>query len=236
MNGGLVRVQQLHHAVGLRVHRPALGQVGHRLGGVQEACDPARRRGIDDYRVVNRKLVLVDAHHRLFDLAGEQHVAQAGRDRRRELDRADAAHRPAGDAEVVEHVEVFQKRGLDVDRQRVDLAAPLGGRDLDLFVGQRRNVEELRNPLAPFDFDEKDFAAPRRQGQCQRGRDRRLAGAAFAGHEMQAGLRQARRPADGTTAARCLCHHRMLARVLRSFAKRLEYFRRWASAPDKLPS
>ena len=195
---------------------PPLAKIGHRLGGVQEARDPARRRGVDDNRVVNRKLVLVEAHHRLFDLAGEQHVAQAGRDRRRELDRTDAAHRPARDAEVVEHVEVFQERGLDVDRQRVDLAAPLGGRDLDLLVGQRRDVEELRNPLAPLNFDEEDLAASRCQGQSQRRRDRRLAGAAFAGHKMQAGLRQARRPADGTTAARCRCHHRMLARSLRA--------------------
>ncbi len=177
-------MQQLHHAVGLRVHRPALGQVGHRFGGVQEACDPACRRGIDNYRVVNRKLVLVQAHHRLFDLAGEQHVAQAGRDRRRELDRADAAHRPARDAEVVEHFEVFQERGLDVDRQGVNLAAPLGGRDLDLFIGQRWDVEELRNALAPLDFDEEDFAAPGRQGECQRGRDRRFARPAFARNEM----------------------------------------------------
>ena len=32
-------------------------------------------------------------------------------------------------------------------------------RDLDLLVGQRRHVEELRNPLAPFDFDEQHLAA-----------------------------------------------------------------------------
>src|ERR1700727_1981320 len=85
-------------------------------------------------------------------------VAQARCDRRGDLDRADAAHRASGQAEVVEHVEVFQERGLDVDRQGVDLAAPFGGRDLDLFVGQRWNVEELRNPLAPLDFDEKNLA------------------------------------------------------------------------------
>src|SRR6202042_756166 len=83
---------------------------------------------------------------------GEQDIPQTRSDRRRELDRADAAHRFAGDAEVVEHVEVFQEGGLDVDRQRVDLATVFGRRDLELFIGQRRYIEELRNPLAPFDF------------------------------------------------------------------------------------
>ena len=54
VNGGLVGVQQLDHALGLRVHRAALGQVGHRLGDVEEAGDPAGRRGVDHDRVVDR--------------------------------------------------------------------------------------------------------------------------------------------------------------------------------------
>ncbi|CKO11387.1 Uncharacterised protein [Mycobacterium tuberculosis] len=136
------------------MHRSALGQIGHRLGDIQEARDAPGRRRIDDDCIIDRQLVLVEAHHRLLDLAGEQHVAQTGRDRRRELDRADTAHGPACDTEVVKHVEVFQEGGLDVDCQGVDLAAALGGRDLKFLVGQWRDVEELRNPLAPLDFDE----------------------------------------------------------------------------------
>ena len=160
------------------------------------------RRGVDDDGVVDRLLALLGAGHDLLDLAGEQHVAQARRDRRRELDRADAAHRPAGQAEVVEHVEVFEERRLGVDRQRVDLAAAVGGGDLDLLVGQRRHVEELRNALAPFDFHQQHLAATGGQRQRQRGRDGRLAGAAFAGDEVQTRLGQAGRPADRSTAVR----------------------------------
>ena len=44
---GLLGVQQLDHALGLRVHRAALGQIGHRLGDVEEARDPAGRRRVD---------------------------------------------------------------------------------------------------------------------------------------------------------------------------------------------
>ena len=82
------------------------------------------RRGVHHDGVVDRLLALLGAGHDLADLAGEQHVAQAGRDRRRELDGADPAHRAAGQAEVVEHVEVFEERRLDVDGQRVDLPPP----------------------------------------------------------------------------------------------------------------
>ncbi len=71
------------------------------------------------------------------------------------------------------------------DRQRVDLAAALGAGDLELLVGQRRHVEELRNALAPFDFDEQHLASAGGQGQRQRRSNRRFAGPAFAGDEMQ---------------------------------------------------
>ena len=73
---------------------------------------------------------------------------------------------------------------------------PLGGGDLDLLVGQRRHVEELRNALPPFDFHQQHLAAARGQRQRQRGGDRRLSGAALAGDEVQARLGQAGRPAD----------------------------------------
>ena len=124
VDGGEVGVQHLDHAFGLRVHRAALGQIRHRLGDVEEAGDAAGRRGVHHDGVVDRLLALLGAGDDLPDLAGEQHVAQARRDRRRELDGADAAHRAAGQPEVVEHVEVFEERRLDVDGQRVDLPPP----------------------------------------------------------------------------------------------------------------
>src|SRR4029077_6760232 len=105
-------------------------------------------------------------------------------------------------AEVVKHVEVFEEGRLGVDGQRVDLTATVGGGDLHLRVGQRRDVEQLRNALAPFDFHQQHLAATGGQGQRQRGRDSRLAGSALAGDEVQTRLSQARRPADRSTAVR----------------------------------
>ena len=61
VDGGQVGVQQLDHAVGLRVHRAALGQVGHRLGDVEEAGDATGRRRVDDDGVVGRLLALLGA-------------------------------------------------------------------------------------------------------------------------------------------------------------------------------
>ena len=91
---------------------------------------------------------------------------------------------------------------------------PLGGRDLDFLVGQRRHVEQLRNALAPFDLDQQHLAPAGRQRQRQRRRDRRLAGAALAGHEVQAGLRSGATASRPSSGARCGCHQRMLARCL----------------------
>ena len=138
-----------------------MGEIGHRFGDIQKARDAPGGRCVDDNGVIDRQLVLVDTHHRFLDLAGEQHIAQTRCDRRRKLDRTDATHRPAREAEVVEHVEVFQERGLDVDRQCVDLAAALGGRDLEFLVGQRRDVEKLCNPLAPPQLPLRGLCGPR---------------------------------------------------------------------------
>jgi hypothetical protein len=129
-------------------------------------------------------LVAVD---RLVDLAGEQDVADARRDRGREVDDTEAVERLAGATEAVVHREVLQQRGLRVDRQRVEVAAVV--RPLDdpaLLVGQRRHVEQLRDALPPLDLAEEHGLAPRRQRQGERRRDRGLAGAALAGHDMQA--------------------------------------------------
>ena len=105
--------------------------------------------------------------------------------------------------------------GLGVDGQRVHLPPPSAVAILRLLVGQRRHVEQLRNALAAFDFHQQHLAPARRQRERQRGGDRRLAGAALAGDEMQPRLGQARRPADrlGTMSVShsVWCHHCMLA-------------------------
>ena len=129
-------------------------------------------------------------------------------------------HRPAGQPEVVEHRQVFQERGFDIDGQRVDRSAAVGSCDLHFLVGQWRDVEKLRNALAPFDFDQQHLPPTGGQRQRQGGSDGRLAGSALAGDEVQSRFRQAGRPADRFTAVRFGSHQCMLTKPLR--------------APDKL--
>ncbi len=122
----------------------------------------------------------------LVDLAGQQHVADTGRDRGGEVDHAEAVERFAGPAEPVEHVEVLHQRGLGVDRQREDLAAVGADGDPALGVRQRCDVEQRRDPLAALDLAEQYLLAPGGQGERQRGGDGGLAGAALAGDDVQA--------------------------------------------------
>lgn len=78
MYDGLRRVQQPNDAFTLRMHRAALGEVGHRLGDVEEAADPPGRGSIDDNGVVHAFAGSIGADDALLDLAGEQNVAKAG--------------------------------------------------------------------------------------------------------------------------------------------------------------
>lgn len=172
-------MQQPDDAVALIADGAGLGEVGHRLGDVEEVADATGRRGVDHHGVVDAVALLVGVDDPLFDLPGEQDVAQPGGDGGDEVDGADALHRAAGEAEVVEHVEVFEQGVLDVDRERRHLSATLGGRDARVGRRQRRDVEELRDALTPFAFHEQHpFAVGgQREGEC-RG-DRRLAGTAL---------------------------------------------------------
>ena len=129
------------------------------------------------------------ALHRLVDLAGQQHVAHARRDGGREVDDAEPVERLAGAAEPVVHREVLQQRRLGVDvPARTTVAAvrraPCG--DPALLVGQRGDVEELGDALAALDLAQQHVLAAGGQRQRQRGGDRRLAGAALAGDDVQA--------------------------------------------------
>ena len=152
MDRRLVRVQESNHALGLGMHRAALGQIRNRLGHVEESGDTAGRRGIHHDRVVDRPLFGVHPDHRFLDLAGQQHVTQPGSNRCRELHDSDPPQGASGDPEVVEHIEVFHEGGLELDGQRIDMSAAFSRRDLGLLVRQWGNVKKLRNPLAPFDF------------------------------------------------------------------------------------
>ena len=152
MDRGLLGVQKAHHALGLVVHGTAGGKIRYRSGDVKEPRDTAGRRSVHHDGVVRGSFVGTQPNHGFLDLAGQQHVAKSGCDRRGELDGTDPAHGAAGDSEVIEHVEVFEERGLNIDGQGVDMPAAIGRGDFGLFVGEGRNVEELRNPLAPFDF------------------------------------------------------------------------------------
>ena len=115
-----------------------------------------------------------------------QHVAEARRDRRREVDRAHLAQRPAGPAQVVEHVEVVEEGLLDVDGQRLHLAAAAGDGDPALLVGQRRGVEQLGDALPALGLDQQHRSAVGGQGEGQGGGDGGLAGPALAGDDVQA--------------------------------------------------
>ena len=195
------------------MHRTALGDIGQRLGHVQESGDPAGGRRVDHDGVIQRSLVGVESDGGFLDFAGQQDVAQPRSDRGGELDRPDPAHRPPGQSKVVEHVEVFQERGLEVDGQRIDVSAAVGGCDLDFLVGQRWNIEELGNALAPFNFHQQHLPATGCQCQRQRSRDRGLAGSPLASDEMESGLGQAVWPADCAVLARIGRHHCMLAKA-----------------------
>jgi hypothetical protein len=86
-----------------------------------------------------------------------------------------------------------------VDREADDLAAVGSRRQVLIGVGQRGNVEKLRERLTSFDLDQQDAASTvgqcHRQGRCCCG----LAGAALAGHDMQPRLtRDSRGKVDRT--------------------------------------
>ena len=86
------RADHVLHGVGVAADRADLGQAGHLGGDVQEAADPPGRRSVHHHGVVHG-LPRVLAPHRLGCLAGEQHVAQPGRDRGGEVEHAELGER-----------------------------------------------------------------------------------------------------------------------------------------------
>jgi hypothetical protein len=187
------------------VHRAALARSAIALVDVEEAADSSGRGSVDDNGVVHAFAGSIGADDALLDLAGEQNVAKAGSDGGGEFYGAELTHRPAGEAEVVEHFEVFEERGLDVDGQSHHFTATFGGRDLGLLRWKRRYVEELRDSLAALDFHEENALAAFGQRERQRGGNRGLTGSAFTRHKVQAGLR--RRLGPGPAQLILGCNH-----------------------------
>jgi hypothetical protein len=130
---------------------------------------------------------------RLGRLAGDQHVGQPRRDRRREVHQAEPGQRDSRAAHVVEHLQVVEERAFRVDGQRVHVAAVvaavvrLAGPDGDLafLVRQRRPVEEPGDALPPLRLHQQHLAAAVREGEGEARGDGRLAGAALARHDVQ---------------------------------------------------
>ena len=97
--------------------------------------------------------------------------------------------------EGVEHVEVVEEGLLDVDRQGLHLAVPAAHGHPPLLVGQGRGVEQLGDPLPALRLDQQHRAAAGGQGEREGAGDRRLAGPALAGDDVQA--HGGGRPDDG---------------------------------------
>ena len=178
-HGGLRRAEQPGHRVGLALDRAHPGQPGQLVVDPEELRDPAGRRRVEHDGVVgDRVLVAGVALGRLVDLAGQQHVADAGGDGGRELDDAEAVERLPGPAELVVHREVLQQRRLRVDVQRVDHAAALAlrpdqtGGDPALGVRQRLDVEHPGDALPALDLAEQHVACRSRPAPARARRRR----------------------------------------------------------------
>ncbi len=182
------RPHRRHHAVGLSTDRTHFGQSGDLGAHVEEPGDPTGRRRVKDDGVICLApgTGRVRTVHRLLHLAGEQHIADPGRDRGGEVDGADLAECLACAAQVVEHLQVFQQRLFRVDGEREDLTATGSACHLTLSVGQWRGVEQLRDLLTPLDLGEQHPPTAGGERNRERGGSGRLAGAALAGNHMEA--------------------------------------------------
>ena len=187
---GLAVLEHPGDRLGLGVDRADAREVGHLDVDREEAGDPSGGRGVEDDGVPRpcgpARASARGAPHGLVDLAGEEDVAHAGGDGRREVDDAHPLERPAGAAELVEGLEVLEERGLGVDRQPPQLAAAGVADEADLLGAERRDVEGLADALPALDLDEEDLAALPAQREGEGGGDGGLADAALAGDDVQA--------------------------------------------------
>src|SRR5665811_132123 len=187
----LRRRQHRCDRVGLRADRADPREVGNLVVDIEESCNAAGGRGVQDDGVVGPRctrtlgFVLPVASDRLVDLADQQNVPDAWRDRGGEVDGAELLQQPAGTAELVVHVEVLQQGCLGVDREPEDLAALRRVRDACLDRGQWGDVEGLADALASFDLGQQHPPSLARERQGQRCGDGCLACAALARDDVQ---------------------------------------------------
>ena len=155
-----------------RLDRPDLGQPGQLVVDVEELGDPAGGRGVQHDRVVLAgALVAAVAVGRLVDLAGQQHVAHARGDRGGELDRrrtGRAPCRPGRGGSTCRGTPAAPTRRRWPARRRRRTAGRAGPGDQALLVGQRRDVEELRDALAALDLAQQHGLAARRPSASAR--------------------------------------------------------------------
>ncbi len=161
-------MQQIRDALGLRGDRPALGNLGHGLGDIEEAGDPSGWRCVYDDFVEYGFALLIHPDRAFLDLAGQNHITQTGCDRSDEFDGTDPTHRPPGEAQVVEHIEVFEKGVLDIECERDYFATAVRGGDPGLGGRQRWQIEQLGNGLSALHLDQQHPSSARGQRECQR--------------------------------------------------------------------
>lgn len=154
VHGGARRTDDAHHRVSLGADRSDLREPGDLGVHVEEPCDPASRRSVQDHRVIGRTAHLLPALDRFGSLPGQQDITQSWGDGGREVDGPQPAQGVSAALDAVEHLEVFQHRRLGVNGQRVNDAAVLGHGHLALLVGQRGGVEDLSNTLAAFHLEQ----------------------------------------------------------------------------------
>ena len=182
------RAQQRGHALALGLDRAHLGQPGGLRGHVEEPADPAGRRRVQHHRVVRpggRPTVRVVAS---LTLPVSSTSRRPGRDGGGEVDRAELAQRPAGRAQLVEHVQVLQQRLLGVHRERAHLAAAGRGRRCAAprtAAGRGRTAG--RCPAGPRPRPAACAGRRAASASASAAATRGLAGAALAGHHVQPG-------------------------------------------------
>lgn len=185
MDRRLRGLEDPHDRLGLIVYRADLRETRDLVVDVQEAGDAACGGCVHHHVVVREAAGLLLAPYRLTGLAGEEHVAQSGRDGGREVDRAELFQGAARAAQFVEHLEVVQQRQFGVDGEGVHLPAPRSDGDLPLLVGQRFCFEELRDALSALDLDEEGALALGREGEREGRGYRGLAGTALAADDLE---------------------------------------------------
>jgi len=174
---GPIRSKNSHDAVGLLADGSDLGDTGNLGVDVEEPRYASGGWGVKNNGVVRRAVALVASAYEFYGLAGQEDIAQTGRDSGDELDGAHLSQDPTCSFEVVEQVQVVQECRLGVDRQSPQLATTGDGDQPPLFVGQRRAVKHLGEALPALNLHHQNpTSIPRqRQGASEDSKEERVA-------------------------------------------------------------